>query len=316
MKIIRAIDKKTGEFVGKQRAPEKSEAERHSHDYSCLNPACSCSYHFRRAVRVKENTEYRPATFVKNRNSKHVIGCSYDYSAFAETHRDIVFYDEGSLHFRIQFPLGAHRSDQRPWEKGVLSENQIRAAHNNIDKRGFASLRAFVDFIEKKFEGGLNDPAMEDIYLYYQGQSYDWNDLWIPSNNYSAFLDKARQVDEEFRSVPVFSVVKPDHLGKPTEKGRPKIICRPQYAKDGFKNLSIKPVIVCGDETMARHFQTIAEKEGTVMIASRPFLPEKQHGSDTLLYLKTPQISQLAQVNPDEYWHRIPGPRHQGVFKF
>ncbi len=314
MKTIRAFDKKTDQFVGRQSADNKSEATRYSHNYLCLNKACDCTFHFRRAVRVKENTDHRPPTFVKNRSSKHQTDCPYDYSAFAEKHRDVISFDNDSLHFRIQFPLGGHAFDQRPWEKGALTQAQIKAAHNNIDKRGFATLREFVDFIENKFDGGLNDPVMQDVYLSYQGESFKWNDLWISSDNYIGLLKKAKDVDQKYRSHPVFSVIKPDHATR--SEGLPKIVCRPQYAKKGYKTLSIKPVIICKDNIMAEHFLKIAQKEGNVLVASRPFIPEKQYGNDTILYFNTPSIAQLAQVAPEKYWHRISGPRHQESFNF
>ncbi len=309
MRFVSAYDPATGELAERQDARDKDESTRYSHEYRCLEKACGCRFHWRRAVRAKENTEFRPATFVKNKSSEHRVGCHYDYSAFAEQHRDVAFLEHDYINLRIQFPLGGARSDLYPWEKGMLTQKQIAAARNNIDKRGFKTLRELVDFIEDH-RSGLEDPSMADVNLYYQGLKLAWNDLWVASDNYKKLLLKAQEKDESEKSAPTLTVVKPDHEIEPNAKGKRRIVCRPQYAKPNYKTLQVKPILVCSDDYMVAALNRVAEKEGSLLVASRPFMVDQRRTSDVLIYLSVPEISQLSQVKSD-YWRRVSGPRHQ-----
>ena len=309
MRRVLAIDKQSGFVTGRQDARDKTEGTRHSHIYRCLNTSCSCTFHWRQAVRAKENTEVRPATFVKNPSSDHIAGCRYDYSAFAHEHRDVAFSDGDNLHLRIQFPLGAARSDLRPWEPGALSDRQRLAAHHNIDKRGFSSLEALLDFIEKKL-GGLEDPALDDVILHYQGLELKWNDLFVRSDHYSKLIHKGREKDKDDKTSPTFAIVKPSHMGDRTAKGNRRFICESQEARPDKRLMAVHPILVCRDDFTVSCLDEIVERDGSIMVASRPHIIDPQRGNDLFAYLYFTERTQYTMV-AKQYWHPITAARHQ-----
>lgn len=313
MRRVRAYDRKTGLFAEMQQANTKDEATRYSHDYRCLNEACDCTLHWRRAVEAKENTDPRAATFVKNKSSAHIDGCRYDYVEFAREHRDVAFSDGDDLNLRLLFPMGSAPSDRFAWKRGMLTEEQKRAAHDNINKQGFSSLRKLVDFLEENFEG-LEDPALDDLFLHYQGEKYAWSDLWVASDHYSKLIERAQEINDRGETSPVFTAVHPTHEIVPNDKGKRRFVCEPQYAQPENKILSVKPILVCSDEFTAHGVHSVVKKEGHILISSRPFISNFYPGSDVPVYLNCHEHRQLSQINPN-YWRLVSGPRHQmGLF--
>ena len=309
MRSVLAFDKQTGLLVGRQHAADKSEANRYSHDYKCPNTSCRCTFHWRKAVHAKENTEHRPATFVKNKSSSHIPGCRYNFHAFAKEHRDVAFSDGDYLNLRVQFPLGSAPSDLRPWEKGMLTEAQIRAAHNNVDKKGFPRLDDLTKFIERHF-GNLEDPVLDDLRLYYQGNQYHWDDLFVASDNYKKLVIKGSSNEEDKKAEPVIAILKPVQWGDRNTKGKRRIICEAQPARPVSRLVNVKPILVCRDDFMASCLQEVIECDGSVIVSGRPFIVSPQRGADIFVYLNIAKGSQFATVS-NEYWRPELDKRHQ-----
>lgn len=309
MRYNRAMDKETGDFVEVQDARAKKKEDRHSHDYSCLNKACDCSHHWRRAIGTHEGTENRPATFVRNRNVSHVEGCRYDYQGFARQHREVELDKDDLLNLRLQFPLSGAYADQNPGAPGALTHDQKRIARENINKRGFQDLRDLVDFIEKKM-GGLDDLILEDVVLHHQGVMHGWQDLWVGANQYSKMLKRSQQRDGAERTAPVLALVKPDHLGSKTAKGRQKVVCEPQVTSENGKIIQVRPILVCPDQEMGEQMQRVADANQTVLVASRPLQPQEQRNGIKNVYMSVATNLQLARV-PECYWRPVLGQDRQ-----
>lgn len=314
MRRVRAFDKETRKFVGIQRAKDKSEQTRRSHTYKCLNTSCSCTFHWRQKVVAKENTEARPATFVKNKSSGHIVGCRYDFTEVAKEYRDVVYTKDDILHLRIQFPLGTTRSDLRPWIPGALSERQRRAANANIDKMGFGSMNALMDFVNKRL-GGLDDPILDEVVLHYQGLELGWNELFVASDEYSKLVRRGRGKDQQGQTLPTFSVVKPSHEGAKTPRGNHRFICETQEARPDKRLMEITPVLVCKDEFTVACLNQIVEHGDAVLVASRPYIVEPQRGNTLFAYLHFTEGSQYTRISKS-HWHHVMGRRDQQSFDF
>lgn len=289
---IRAFDKSTGKFVGFQIASEKTDGTRYSHDYRCPDEECSCGFHWRRAVRPHQNTEYRPATFVKNPSSSHRKGCSFDYSAFAKRYHEQVYYDGDMLNFRVQFPLGAAPSDLYP--DNYLTDQQKRAARNKVEKRGFKSLRELVDFIENK-KHGLESIDMSDVNLLYQGKKYSWSDIFTESDRYEKLLNTSND-------NLLLTVVKPLEKTSTNHKGKWRFSCRAQRVISNGTSLLVRPILVLGEEDMLNHFENVIRRNGTVLVSSRVFHGSAYKKSERNVFLSVARIGQLAQIDTSKYW--------------
>ena len=314
MRRIRALDKVTGDLVGIQHAKDKNEQTRRSHIYKCLNTSCSCTYHWRKKVGAKENTDPRPATFVKNKSSDHVAGCRYDFTEFAKDHRDVVYTKDDILHLRIQFPLGTTRSDLRPWIPGALSERQRNAANANIDKMGFASMDALLDFVNKKL-GGLDDPILDEVVLHYQGLNLGWNELFVASDEYSKLVRRGRGKDEQGQTLPTFSIVKPSHAGTKTPKGNRRFICEPQEARPDKRLMEVTPILVCKDDFTVACLDQIVEHDDAVLVAARPYIVEPERGNTLYAYLHFTEDAQFTRISKS-HWRHVIGARDQQAFNF
>ena len=312
MKRVRSFDTKTGQFLGVLHAASVTSATRYDKAYKCLDAACSCSFHWRRAVDAKENTEKRAETFAKNPSSSHAPDCRYDFERIAKESNDLAFYKDGKFHLRVLFPIGSSSADRYPM-RGDLSMRQVRAAHANVDKVGLSSIRDIVKFIEKRI-GTLEDDGLDDLVLYYQGQSLDWEDAWVASDNYSKLIGKAFSKDRLGRSKAGFVVIKPTHEIAPSPKGSRKFVCESQYAQPGYKTLSVKPIVTCETDEVAKIVENAVSLQQPILMAARPFVPEtKANVSDPLVYLHAHESRQLSVLSPD-YWRPVLGSRHQRDF--
>ncbi len=315
MRYTRGLNKKTGADEGRQDAWAKPDnptnAERYSHIFNCLNPNCSATYHWRKAVEGKENTGQHeaPKTFVHNYKDPHVLGCQYDYKNFARQHRQVAIDKNDILNLRISFAIGGALADLRPDLPGMLSNQQKRVANDNISKQGFNSLRNLVDFIEKKM-GGLDDPILSDVVLSYQGLKNNWDDLWTPADEYSKLLTRSEEVDPQKRTAPVLVMVKPERRGGLTQKGKNKFICQTEYTTFESEEVAIKPVLVLFDSKMLSHCDKVAQRQDPVLVASRPLQVINRYDGVRNVYLSVASTNQLARID-SQYWQGLPHPSKQ-----
>lgn len=310
MKCVRSFDTQSGEYLGVLHASRVTPATRYSKGYRCLDSACDCSFHWRRAVDAKENTEHRAATFAKNPSSAHAPDCRYDFERIASENPEQTFYKGGQFHLRILFPLGSSKYDRFPMRPGYLRSRQIRAAHANVDKVGAPSVKEAVRFLEKQF-GSLEDPGLGNLVLYYQGQSYDWEDTFVASDEYKKLIDKASKTDGLDRRDVALSVVRPIHEISPSQKGSRRFVCEPQYAKANYNTLDVKPILTCETPEIAEKVTEVMSKGQPLLVASRPFMPGTQRlGAPVQVYLHVHEPRQLSEISND-YWRIVPGTRHQ-----
>lgn len=309
MRKVRAFEKGTNKLVGFMRADEVTSATRHAHDYGCLDAGCSARFYWRDTVYAKQNTEIRDATFAKLPSSQHAEKCRYDFSRFANDHRDVVYATGDVLNVRIGFPLGSAPSDLYPDRPGMLSDAQRRAAHNNVEIQPINNARALVDFLEKHF-GGLEDDGLDEMMLHYQGMPYRWSDIFVGSDNYKKLVMAAQKIDDRGRSDAVFTVVKPDHRIKNNEHGKPRFACVTQDARPEKVLAQVTPYLLCADEEMAGHIQRVIDRGEVMVIGARPHVEEHVYGRIISVHLNCVETRQLARVAA-EYWRPILAARHQ-----
>lgn len=321
MRTVRAINRHTGEVKSTFKATEVTVITRQSlaelYNYACLNPSCGASFHWRKPVRAGGNSVYREETFVKNKTTAHALACPYDYSELASQYSNTLYVENDRLHVRINFPLGSAPTDisipadpRKAFNKAASGIN-IKPKVEPID-----SLRKLTDFLEKNF-GNIESMAMSDINFDYQGRIYVWDDLFVASDNYKKLYqvayDKKKQEDE---SSPVIVVIKPRAEIDRNKNNRPRFVCEPQYAKPGYKELSVKPILVCEDDEMAGYINRVVKNNGAILVAARPwFAREKRYKRpDIPVYLMARQVAQLARIDEKKYWRLISGRRHQQDF--
>lgn len=319
MQTVRAVHKGTGEVISRFSATEVTNQTRRSladlWNYTCLNDACPATFHWRQSYRADGNRHLIPATFAKNPSTKHQIGCKYDYSAFAEKHRDAVSIEDGRIHIRVNFPLGAAEKDVAPGTPNLRHYfNRISHRDASIKKTPIKSLRNLVDFIEKNL-GSLEDVAMNDVDLDYQGRVVSWNKLFVASDDYKKLYDAAYDKKNREDSNPVLCVIKPTHSVSRNAKGRPRFACEAQYARPHDRYLMVQPILVCRDDEMGAHIEKIIRKNGSLLIAARPFPAVTTVNQNTPpVYLMALNNAQLAQVDTQTYWRLVSGTRHQTSF--
>lgn len=286
-----------------------TEESRRAFDFGCRNPACGCTYHWRKAVHGKENTDFRAETFAKNPSSSHVEGCHFDYERIARENHEYVFLKDGLFHLRVLFPLGGARVDRYPM-RGYLTREQIRSAAENSDKKGVSSLHEMTRFIEKNF-GSLESPALEDLVLYYQGQSMPWHDVFIPSDEYGRFFHDAAQKDENGNSPPRLIAVRVRHENGVTSKGHPKFVCEVQKDRENGCPSGVRPIVSVDhyESGAVAAMREAAESDRVVLIGSRPFSPVNNYAVKNV-YLHVHQASQISGLS-DDYWHLENTPKGQ-----
>lgn len=300
---VRAFDKTTGAYSGIIFAANLKPEDRNKFDYQCPNSACSCSFHFRQASHPHANSgKERPETFVKNQSSNHIVNCEFEGRDYTHTHEQ-VSYDGDLTRFRMQFPMGTAPRDINP--ELYLSAEKKQEARSHASKRGFKSMRELVDFIENK-KHGLDSVDVKSMKLLYQGDSYDWDRLFVSSQSYSRLLS----ADQDDLGL---LVVKPEREINPSLKGKHRFVCKTQYAQYEGRYVAVKPILVLGNRVEAHNLHRVIEGKETLLVASRIFHVASQYRQPEVIHLNIGQNEQLARISTDRYWHSIPGAHHQGT---
>lgn len=320
MRNIQAIDKQTGEVRSPFAASDVSEVNRDrlaaTYNYTCLNPNCGCTFHWRKSVRRRGNQQIVPPTFVKNPSSEHIAGCHYDYARFAFDNPSIAYVKDDTLHIRINFPLGTHQDDLYPptvsYSSIFNNEGRNLGHQSRVKKEPVDSLRKLVDLLEKQF-GSLESPALADVAFDYQGHIMHWHDMYVASNNYKKLYLESYDADNVHKTSSLLSIVKPLSRIANNAEGRPRFSCEAQNARPHSQLKSIKPIFVCANEVMAGYIDRVIAQNEVMMVAARPFPAQKEIGrvKDHNVYLYAHDVSQLARVDKEMYWHLIPDSRHQ-----
>jgi len=305
MKRARSYDL-LGEFEKIRDAEDIEERERDAHEYRCLNPACSATFHFRRAANPLENTSGRAASFVHNSNSPHVTECDYDYENKVARRRDVSFFKDGLYHLRINFPLGSDpRKDVYP-NRARLSAAQRRRAAANVGKKCIGTLAGVVKLIESEFES-LENGALENLVLYYQGNAYEWPEIFVPADGYEKIFEAAtRSRTDETR--PLLTVVMPEREIDRSPSGKKKISCRAQQIIVDGRAMKIRPVISFETDALAEKFR-VGE---TFLITGRPMITAKMRDQSELSYANGKPAyfhihdeRQITRIS-DNYWRNRP----------
>lgn len=305
MKRVRALDKITGGFVKVLHASSVSENTRHAHDYRCRDAACEAKLHWVKAHPRRENTRLVPPTFARNPGSAHKEGCSYDYEYKARHHDGLTFYENGLFHLRINFSLGASWADKNP-ERGDLSAEQRRVAKNRSGYKGVPNMQDLVRFLEKEF-GSLESPALENLVLHYQGKDYAWDDVFVPSDQYTKSFNDAANA-RGWRSKAI-TVLKPTHEIQSNKNGKRRFVCETQYAHTGKKRELLKPVIVCDNESAASVVEQSMTRGKAMIVAAAPFITKdtlnQPRRRDLPCYFNVINHNQMTEVR-DDYWRYYP----------
>lgn len=328
MFTVRAFDRHTGELEKPRfRADEVTEKTRRPladlYNYTCLG-CDTAHYHWRKKTRRNGNAETLRETFVRYRGTEHETGCRYDFFEFARDNPDNVYLKNDQLHIRVNFPLGSSHDDQFPPRKEFELPHHF-TREPRTKKEPINSLRKLVDLLEKRF-GSLEDKAMEDVLLEYQGKTYHWNDLFVPSDKYGRLYQAAHDgLMDDGRTPPLLVVVRPLSEIKPNDNGKRRFVCEMQYANpDGMKQIEVKPILVCDDDDTSNHIRRIIERRqngwnkdatqagmDTVMVAARPYVMDAHRHAQVNAYLTIMQQSQIARLETKQYWRLISGKRHQ-----
>lgn len=309
MKKAKAIDKKTGLLVGLMSAASLTEEQRYAYDYRCPDAACDCKVHWRRTTEAKENTEIRPATWVKNPSSKHVEGCFHDYERIASETQEYTYFVNGQFHVRINFPVGAARQDTYPLRAGYLTEQQLRAAENSKQITPFGSLKDLIKFVEKNL-GPIDGETLPDLVMHYQGKEAHFSDKIIGSLDYARLYEASLPAAGHTETASALTIVKLDHEIDKNKHGKHRFICVPQEVKIDGRKHHIAPVIVCPSfEPAFVDAMKEAAKNGQVMaVMARPFSQGINFSRPfTPVYLTIAKDRQVAPVS-DNYWKLPPVP--------
>lgn len=286
-------------------ASEITDSERDVYDFRCLDESCGAEFHLRRRSWPLEATKEVSATFVRNPSSKHKPGCDYDYENKASHHSSVSFYKNGAYHIRINFPLGSSYSDLYP-ERGRLTAAQKIAAQGNSDKKAVRSVSGLVQLLEKEF-GSIENAALENLILHYQGRSYDWPGTFVASNDYTRIFNAAADNKPDVtRSI--LCVVRPELEISPSKKGKRRFACTELPAVVNGQDIKLRPVIVCETSQLAQNVKT----NKTMLLAARPFISPTVLKDDDLLrgfgpipaYLYVADQTQMAVIN-NEYWDPV-----------
>lgn len=328
MFTVRAFNRLTGELEKPRfRADEVTEKTRRPladlYNYTCLG-CDSAHYHWRKQTRRNGNTETLRETFVRFRGTAHETGCRYDYFEFARDNPENVYIKNDQLHIRVNFPLGSSHDDQFPPRK-EFDAAPYHGILPRIKKEPIDSLRKLVDLLEKRF-GSLEDKALDDVLLDYQGQTYHWDELFVASDRYKSLYQAAHDgMSEDGRAPPMLVVVKPLSEIAPNAKGKRRFVCEAQYANtDKLKLIEVKPILVCDDDDTSNHIRRMIERRkngwskdeaqarrDTVIVASRPYVLDAHRHAHVNAYLNIANQSQIARIDTTQYWRLISGKRHQ-----
>jgi hypothetical protein len=291
------------EFEKVRAAQDVTEPERHGHLYKCLNAQCDAEFHWRRPSRPVETTREVSAAFVRYPSSRHKQGCDYDYEAKVSRSSGGAFVQDGRLCLRINFPLGGSYSDLHP-ERGGLTATQKRAAAANTGKKAVGSVTAMVKFLEREF-GTLENPALENLVVHYQGHEYEWNDVFVKSSE-GAHLYREASSPAGDKAAGMLAVVKPEFETSLSGKGKRRIVCAEVPMDIDGARVRLKPLLVCETGDIAQSIRIGAP----VLVAARPFIAPRdlkdRPAGAVNLHLYVADYTQYAALD-DSYWSPVPG---------
>ena len=312
MRRVRAYDRRADKDYGIISAEQIREETRRAYAYYCLNTACGCRYHWRRAVHKHENTEMLPPTFVKNPSSSHIQGCRFDFARIQRENHHYTFLDsQGDLHIRINFPIGGSPRDIDPGS-GQLSADRLHAARCEDHFTGVADMKALVGMIEHNF-GVLDDTSLDNLYIHYQGASYRWPRLFVDSDEYDVLAKAGQERGNDGLTPPRLCVVAPSHEIKPNKNGHYRFACTTRPIHRAFQ---VQPVLAVHKDTSALYAEVQAAMQDgrPLLVAGRPF-SAPQRGSRHNCYLFIRQASQVTPIATD-YWKPVLQRRGQLAFRF
>lgn len=306
MKRVRAYNPEDRSFTGTLHADNVNDETRHARILGCLNADCTATFHWVQAHRRHENTKEVPATFRRNKSSVHTEGCDFDYEILARQHRDLVFIKDGVPHLRINFPLGSSWTDRHP-ERGQLTKAQRTAAENNSNVISVSSLARMVNFIEKQY-GSLENPALENLVLDYQGRSYPWDEIFVTAQQYTKLFNEAANPERD-QARAMLSIVQPLREIARSRKGKRQFECEWQHGDTGKAEEKIRPLIVCETDSVAEKIEKAVKDKSPALIAARPFIVPsvldnpQRYNIPVYLYAHS---HQQAEPVKDTYWHYHP----------
>lgn len=307
-------DLESGKFLEIVRADDFDPADRKKYRYECPENGCNCTVHWRKETSVYGHAETRPATFVKNPSSSHRSGCSYDIERIVRENHEYILYQNGSMHVRLNFPLGSAPKDRRPMA-GYLTEQQINAAHNQSHIKPFSSLKDLTAFFTKAF-GRFDSEAAMDVMVAYQGHEVAWGALFKGSNYYDKMLLRAQSPRKDIgETAPIVTVLQLDHEIDTNQNGKRRFVATPQKMRIDNRIRTIRPVVVCDDTrgpSLGDLVKCFAKQNVTVAISARPFYAGMQYGTDNV-YLNIYHGAQITPVD-QSYWKPIYGDRRQENF--
>ena len=288
-------------------AADITDSERDVYDFRCLDESCGAEFHLRRRSWPLETTKEVSATFARNPSSKHKPGCDYDYENKVSRHSSVSFFKNDAYHVRINFPLGSSYSDLYP-ERGRLTVAQKAAAQGNADKMAVRSTAAFVSLLEKEF-GSIENAALENLVLHYQGRSYGWPGTFVASDEYTRIFNAAADNKSDVTQG-IFCVVRPELEISSSKKGKRRFACTELPVLANGQNAKLRPVIVCETNLLAQGIKT----NKTMLLAARPFVSPNVLKDDDLLrgygpipvYLYVADQTQMTVIE-DKYWNPVPG---------
>lgn len=316
MKEITAQYKDSGEVLGELlRADDARAGLSDTFNFLCpAYPDCSARYHRVAGYDREQNTESVKPFWRKDPSSRHEPGCDYDLERKASKHRELTFFADGLYHLRINFPLGS-APGRDLYVRGHLTEKQRAAARKNADKQAAPSIEKMVRFLEKEF-GSLEDDRLDELVLYYQGETQKWNDLFIGSGEYRKLLDKATRRDRKLDAFGIrpigIIVVKPSNRSDKSDKDKSRIYCEQQDIKLRNKStIAVTPRIILEDDSLRDKIAT----DRPMLVSARPFYPPEHRGRlrhRLITGEKLPDnitidlyIARANQVSPvrSDYWH-------------
>ena len=326
MKRVRAFNKASGAEEGIVHASALDDKSRYFYHYRCLDKACDCTFHWRRAVETSDGERLYP-TFVKNPSSVHIPGCAFDYVQKMRSLGAVGEIADDYLYLRIAFPPGGGPDDRGKWSKGALSRYHHRhmrgkaQTHNHV----YTHLQDVVRDLETAFTR-LDHPALENVYLDYKGRLYNWQDLWVPANSYNRLWQKTGQIDPDRTgdTPAALLVVRPKARIADSQRGNPRYVCamQPGTTRSGIRD--IRPVIAANKDDIQLNslIESVIAANATLLIAGRPFAPQAgaapesgQRRNPANVYLYAANGRQAATIH-SRYWQRTAAPTGQFTLGF
>lgn len=290
-------------YVGIVDAASRAEETRREYDYRCLNHACGCKFHWRKAVTGARASRdafppaykriNRPATFVKNPGSDHIQECPYDYRVLADRNSGIIHINDTAF-MLINFDPGTRYSSDIGLDVPALSAVQQKAARKRAIK-GFANMNEVVSFLKSHFKS-FEDPGIHDISLMTQDyRILPLSKYLVTESAPLSFIQFSSLNQERFG----FWKVKPDFDLPPRGSGRDLICCESFNLVSGIGPDRITPVLACADRSGRSQsiIRECIEQQRPVMVAGWA----RQSRSDTkgrkeilIRFSSTEQIATLS----------------------